>query len=84
MVAAALPLTTLFLALALRATALLTSSLTKRIVTKGNSIVDQDRRRVNSIMGRKIFDVTSTPVENANITGYLAIVGVGSPATNCK
>ena len=83
MVAASL-LTTLFLALALRATAFMTTPLTKSVPSKPIRIVHHDRLRANYIMGYDVYDVENTPVANINASAYFAVVGVGMPPTNCK
>ena len=84
-------LSTLFFALAVAAhpvqveqrAALGRLSFVKRV---NHNPVKQDQLRVNSIKAAKGLsnrDVINSPAENRAVT-YIATIGVGSPATNCK
>ena len=85
-------LSTLFFALAVAASpverkeSLPHLSFTKRF--NSGKILKHDQRRVHhfktgNVRGIKNRDVINSPAENRAVT-YVASVGVGSPATNCK
>ena len=61
---------------------------TKRVSADLSNLVKQDLLRVNNIKAAKAQsienrDVINSPADNRAVT-YVASVGVGSPATNCK
>lgn len=87
-------LSTLFLALAVTANpiqkraSLIKLRFARRVSTDSSNLVKLDRLRVNIIKAANVAsvknrDVINSAADNRAVT-YVASVGVGSPATNCK